>query len=169
MKISIYSLKIAFLRINRDIRFAKDKTPYNLHRTAFISKGGRKDKSLPGLFIRLSPDMIGVMGGCFGPDKDQLKAIRAAIISNPKEINKLLQAKSFKDTFGKMQGTLMKRIPKEYQAAAKKEPLILHKQYYYMAEDKPSLIYSDGLIKTLMRYYKAMKPMNDYLSTAIKK
>ena len=41
--------KECILRINRDIRFSKDKTPYNLHRRAFVSQGGRKDKSIPGI------------------------------------------------------------------------------------------------------------------------
>ena len=44
--------KDCILRINRDVRFSKDKTPYNLHYTAFISKGGKKDKSIPGFFLR---------------------------------------------------------------------------------------------------------------------
>jgi uncharacterized protein (TIGR02453 family) len=64
--------KDCILRINKDIRFSKDKTPYNLHYTAFISKGGKKDKSIPGLFLRVSPEEIGIMAGCFGVSKEQL-------------------------------------------------------------------------------------------------
>ena len=45
--------KDCILRINRDIRFSKDKTPYNLHYTAFISRGGKKDKSIPGFFYSI--------------------------------------------------------------------------------------------------------------------
>lgn len=56
--------KDCILRINKDIRFSKDKTPYNLHYTAFISKDGKKDKSIPGLFLRFSPEEIGIMACC---------------------------------------------------------------------------------------------------------
>ena len=159
--------KDCILRINRDIRFAKDKTPYNLHVTAFISKGGRKDKSIPGLFLRFSPEMVGVMGGCFAPDKNQLAAIRSSIIENPKGFPKLLQAKAFKEKFGSIKGEQMKRIPKEYQEAAEKLPLILNKQFYYVAEENPGLITSDHLMKTIMDYYKTMKPANDFLTQLI--
>ena len=159
--------KDCILRINRDIRFSKDKTPYNLHVTAFISPGGRKNKSIPGLFIRLSPEMIGIMGGCYGPDKDQLKAIREQIMADPEAFRKLLNTKAFKGKFGTLRGEQMKRIPKEWKAAAKLEPLLLHKQFYYMGEEKASLIPSDQLLKTVMDYYKAMKPLNDYLTKAI--
>ena len=160
--------KDCILRINRDMRFAKDKTPYNLHRTAFISNGGRKNKNLPGLFIRMSPELVGVMGGCFGPDKYQLYAIRAAIQNAPSEINQLRNEKTFKRNFGDIRGNTIKRVPKEFKESAAKEPLILNKQYYYMREDKSDLITSDMLLDKIMEYYFIMKPLNDYLTNAIK-
>jgi len=159
--------KDCILRINRDIRFAKDKTPYNLHTTAFVSKGGRKNKSIPGIFIRFSPKMVGIMGGCFGPDKGQLTSIRQSIIDHPHALRNLLETPSFQKKFGAMKGDQMKRVPVLYQAAAEKEPLILHKQYYFMAEEKPALITSDRLLSTIMDYYQAMKPVNNYLEQAI--
>jgi len=161
--------KDCILRINRDIRFTKDKTPYNLHRTAFVSASGRKDKSIPGIYIRLSPELVGVMGGCFGPDKDQLAAIRNAIMKDPKKIKQLLNAKAFKEKFGTIKGDQMKRIPKMYQEFAKKESLILNKQFYFIAEEKASLMESDHLMETILEYYQAMKPMNDYLKEIITK
>ena len=156
-------------RINRDIRFAKDKTPYNLHMTAFISPLGKKDKSQPGIYLRFSPEMLGIMGGCFGPDKTQLANLRKAIIKNPKEINKLISSKKFKDAFGDIKGDVMKRIPKDLQAAVEKEPLILHKQFYYVKEEKPTLITSPDLMKQILKYHKIMLPVNEFLTKAIKK
>ncbi len=151
-------------RINRDIRFAKDKTPYNLNLNAFVSKGGKKDKSVPGLFVRLAHDMVGIMGGCYGPDKEKLGKIRQAIIDNPKEFNQLISRKAFKEKFGEIEGEKMKRIPKDLREAAEKQALILNKNFYYMASEKASLISSDKLMKTLMDHYKIMKPLNDFLT-----
>lgn len=160
--------KDCILRINRDIRFSKDKTPYNLHVTAFISNGGRKDKSQPGLFIRFSPELTGIMGGCFGPDKNQLAAIRAAIIKQPDNLQSLIHAKAFQEKFGSIKGETMKRIPKEYREAAEKHPLILNKQFYFVAEETPNLITQNNLMDTIMAYYAAMKPVNDFLASVIK-
>ena len=159
--------KDCLARINRDIRFAKDKTPYNTHMTAFISPKGKKDKSIPGLFLRFAPDMLGIMGGCYAPDKEQLAKIRAAIIKDPKSLHKLIQRKTFKETFKELHGDKMKRIPKDLQEAAGKEPLILYKQFYYMAELKPTLLHSNDLMKEVLQTYRIMKPINDYLKEQI--
>ena len=55
--------KDAIFRINRDIRFSKDKTPYKLDRSAIISAAGRKDHSIPGFYIALGPDKTYLGGG----------------------------------------------------------------------------------------------------------
>ncbi len=159
--------KNCMLRINRDIRFSKDKSPYNLHYTAFISKVGRKDKSIPGFFLRFSPEMIGIMGGCFGPSKEQLEKIRARISEDPTSFRKLIENKDFIQKFGGIKGETMKRIPKEWQEAHAKEPLIANKQFYFVAEETPDLIISASLVDHLMEYWKIMQPVNKYLTKAI--
>ena len=161
--------KDAILRINRDIRFSKDKTPYNTHVTAFVSQGGRKDKSIPGLFIRLSADMVGIMAGCYGPDKTQLADIRQALMDQPKAFDKIIHKKSFVEKFGELRGDKMKRIPKEYQEAAEHNPFILHKQFYVMAELDGSLIIESDFLKTVMDYYQEVRPFNAFLRDAIQK
>lgn len=163
----VVEAKDCILRINRDIRFAKDKTPYNLHRTAFVSSGGRKDKSIPGIFIRISPEMVGIMGGCIGPDKTQLSNIRTTISKDPSTFRKLLKANDFSEKFDELKGEEMKRIPKELQPAVEKEPLILKKQFYMMAELKPSLITSEKLMSETMDHWHAMRPLNDFLTKAM--
>ncbi|GAA4275164.1 DUF2461 domain-containing protein [Aquimarina gracilis] len=159
--------KECILRINRDIRFSKDKSPYNLHYTAFISRGGRKDKSIPGIFLRFSPEMIGIMGGCFGPSKEQLQKIRTVISENPTAFRKLIENKDFVKKFGAIKGDKMKRIPKEWQEVCKKEPLIANKQFYFVAEETPDLITSNTLVDELMNYWKVMGPVNEFLTKAI--
>lgn len=159
--------KDCVLRINRDIRFSEDKSPYNLYYTAFISKGGRKDKSVPGLFLRLSPVMVGVMGGCFGITKEQLFNLRTKISDNPKDFRKLIEEKHFVERFGEIKGRAIKRIPKEWKEAYKVEPLIGNKQFYFVGEEPSSLITSESLIDTLMEYWKIMRPVNEYLTKAI--
>ena len=159
--------KDCILRINRDIRFSKDKTPYNLHYTAFISRGGKKDKSIPGFFVRFSPEMVGIMGGCFGPDKEQLLKIRTKIKEDPKTFRKLIEEQQFTEQFGELKGEAMKRIPKEWQQAIEKEPIIANKQFYFVTEKPSDLILSEQLIEELIGYWKIMQPLNDYLTKAI--
>ncbi len=159
--------KDAILRINRDIRFSKDKTPYNLHRTAFLSAGGRKNKSIPGLFLRLSPEMVGIMAGAFQPSKEQLHQIRYTITKNPKKLDEIINNESFKEKFSSIKGEQNKRIPKEFQAAVESYPIIANKQFYLMAELSPDWITREDFADELMTYFHAAKPFNDYLLNAM--
>ncbi|MEM7367046.1 MAG: DUF2461 domain-containing protein [Bacteroidota bacterium] len=161
------SAKDCILRINRDIRFSKDKTPYNLHRTAFVSRGGRKDKSIPGLFLRLSPEHIGIMGGCFGPSKEQLQHIRHALTQDASSFRALIAAPDFVEKFGELKGDKMKRVPKDMREAAEQEPLLLNKQFYFSAMREAALIPSDNLMDEIMTYWHAAKAVNTYLQTII--
>jgi uncharacterized protein (TIGR02453 family) len=158
--------KDAISRINRDIRFAKDKTPYNLQLNAIVSQFGKKDKSYPGVYVRLGPEMLGIMGGCYGLEKEQLTAVRDTLVNDGDSLNKLLETKNFKEKFGAIRGDQMKRVPKEYQSAVEKNPLVLNKQFYYVAELDPKTIISDQLMPTILEYYKAMQPVNEYLIKA---
>ncbi len=159
--------KDCMLRINRDIRFSKDKAPYNLHYTAFISKGGRKDKNQPGIFLRFSPEMIGIMGGCFGPSKEQLQKIRNTIDKDNGDFKALIENSEFVQRFGEIRGDKMKRIPKELKSACEREPLLANKQFYFIGEEAPKLIYSEFLVDELMKYWHAMRPVNEYLTKAL--
>jgi len=159
--------KDAVMRINRDIRFSTDKTPYNLHYGAIISSTGRKDKSVPGFFLRFSPKFIGVFGGAHGIDKYQLKKVRTAITEDLKGFKGLVNGKKFKEKFGTIQGEKHKRIPPEFQNAFQKEPLIANKQFYYVAELDADLITEDNLPEILMEYWEISNPVRTFLIDAM--
>ncbi|MGE0567016.1 MAG: DUF2461 domain-containing protein [Bacteroidia bacterium] len=159
----------AIMRINKDIRFSKDKTPYNTHVSANISVYGKKDKSYPGFYFQLSPKGIMIYGGAYMVENTTLQALRSHIADNLKEFVKIYSDKSFKEKYGKIQGEQNKRIPPEFQKVVVKEPLIANKQFFYSAELKPVLITSDKLPDELMKYYLAGKKINDFLKMAFKK
>jgi len=159
--------KDCILRINRDIRFSKDKTPYNLHYTAFVSNGGRRDKSIPGLFLRFSPESVGIMGGCYYASTEQRQKIRNHIGADISGFRKLVDEQPLVEKFGTIQGESAKRIPAELKDVADKEPLILNKQWYFVAEREPDIIVSPNLMQEIMSYYQAAKPVNDFLLRAI--
>ena len=160
--------KDCVLRINRDVRFSKDKSPYNLHYTAFISGGGRKDKSIPGLFLRFGPEEIGIMAGCYGVTKEQLLGIRNTIKADLDGFKNVYSNKKLISKFGAIQGDEHKRIPKEFQLTYEKEPLIAKKQFYVVTMRETSLLMTNKLVDEIMSYWHAAMPMNEYLSNAIK-
>ncbi len=160
--------KDATMRINRDIRFSKDKTPYNLHYTCVVSQGGRKDKSIPGIYLRFSPEGLWLMGGCYNLDKGQLLNVRKAIAANPAKFRKVISDKEFVKEFGEIKGEAHKRVPPEFKEAASNESLILNKQFYFVKELPSDLIVSDQLMKTIMDLWHKARPVNEYLTKSMK-
>jgi uncharacterized protein (TIGR02453 family) len=157
----------AIMRINKDIRFSKDKTPYNTHMAANISPFGKKDKSYPGFYFQFSAEGIKVVGGAYVLEPPVLQKVRLYISKNQKEFATAYLVKDFKDKFGKIEGEQSKRLPPEFVDAAKKEPLIANKQFFYSADLKPALITSEKLADTLLEYYTAGKKMNEFLQKAL--
>ena len=159
--------KDAIFRINRDIRFSKDKTPYKLNNSAIISKIGRKDKNYPGIYIELSPDKFRFYGGVFMPDTKQVQKIREAIVNQGDELNDILKNKDFKSKFGEIKGDKNKRIPIEFRELAKKQPLLFNKQWYHFAELSPKIILQDDLMETVLEYVQAASKMRVFLKNAL--
>ena len=159
--------KDAIFRINRDIRFSKDKTPYKLNNSAIISKTGRKDKNYPGIYIELSPDKFRFYGGVYMPDTKQVQKIREAIVNQGDELNDILINKDFKSKFGEIKGEKNKRIPIEFRELSKKQPLLFNKQWYHFAELSPKIILQDDLMETVLEYVQAASKMRVFLKNAL--
>src|SRR5690554_2221547 len=94
----------AIFRINRDIRFARDKTPYKLNRSAYTSRYGRKDGGYPGLYIQLGPEKVMIGGGVYEPNKQELQSLREYIANNRRAFHKAINNPFFVEVFGEITG-----------------------------------------------------------------
>lgn len=155
--------KDAIFRIYRDVRFSKDKTPYKTRMAAVVSKGGRKDTTLEGIYLELGNRHVRVYGGVYQPDKEQLFKIRQEILYNQKDFDRLINAPKFKDTFGEIQGERNKRLPPEFAEIQEKQPLIANKQFYYFANLNPDLLTKESLIDKVFEAYEASKDVRTFL------
>ncbi|MBI1305153.1 MAG: TIGR02453 family protein [Bacteroidetes bacterium] len=161
-------VKDAVFRINRDIRFSKDKSPYQLHVSAIISDGGRKDMQYPGLYIQLSAHQQWIGGGMYMPDKDNLLKIRKAIIADPKKFQKLIDDKNFASVYGTIKGDKNKILPKELKGLADDNPWVYNKQFYFMAEyEDENLPCREDLLPFILQHYKASEKLNRYFADII--
>jgi uncharacterized protein (TIGR02453 family) len=157
--------KDAIFRINKDIRFSKDKTPYKLNASAIVSAGGRKDHADPGIYFELGPEHVQIYGGSYAPDKDQLHQIRTKIAGDLKGFKKLREATAFKAHFNGVEGERNKVLPPEFKEVAKAEPLIANKQFYFHATLPAKTVTDPRLMELVMEHYKAMRAMNTFLRT----
>ncbi len=159
--------KAAMFRINRDVRFSKDKTPYNTVMKAGIAPGGKRS-ALPGYYLGISADTIHVGGGMFGVDKEQLRQIRSSIANDHTKLAGIIDSSDFRDRFGELKGERAKRLEPDHKAVIEKASFIANKQFYAMAE-LPLIDYleSDKLLQVLMEYFKAIYPLNRYLKDVL--
>lgn len=158
----------AMFRINRDIRFSKDKTPYKTFSSAAVSAGGKKADGDAGLYIELGPEKLGLAGGVYMPDKDGLLDIRDAMAKQPKAFMKALHDPAFQKMWGELQGEKNKVIAPEHKEVAADIPYIYHKQFYFWQELPVKHITSAGLLDLVMEYYVAAKPVSKLLNQALR-
>lgn len=159
--------KDAIFRINRDIRFSNDKTPYKTQMSAIIAPLGKKDKTTPGLYFEIDKSGINVYGGTYMPDKDQLLNIRNSIAEDMDAFREVLADSNFVSHYGGFaEAEKHKRIPKELQPAAEEEPLIYNKAFYFISHEEIDFDYP-RIVDIVMIKYLAAKPVTDWLINAI--
>ncbi len=159
--------KDAIFRINRDIRFSKDKTPYKLHMSALLSPQGRKDISNPGFYMEFNPEHLSLYGGIYMPNPAQIVKIRLHMAQNIDAFSKIIANPDFVQMFGTIQGDKQVRIPKELKEAAEKQPLIFNKQWYIQANLDPETILKPDLMSNVLNYYKVAQPIHIFINNAL--
>lgn len=159
--------KDALFRINRDIRFSKDKTPYHTLFKAGFSAEGKKSQ-LPGFYLGMSANTIHLGGGLFNLDGEGVKQVRAYIANHTTEFIKIVENSGFKETFGALKGEQGKRLDKSLHQAWEKTPYVANKQFYAM-EDLSLKEYMDSskMLKVIQDRFEAIQPLNAYLNKAI--
>ena len=155
--------KQCIFRINKDVRFSKDKSPYKLHCAAAIQIGGRKEMGAGGLYIQLGPEECGIYSGIYMPEKEELMRIRGLIAGDLEGFNRVITDKTFVKYFETVRGEKNKRIDSVWGASAAEQPLIFNKQFYIQhsveAEDTLRLDFDDYVVEV----WQASRGFNSFL------
>jgi uncharacterized protein (TIGR02453 family) len=159
--------KKAIFRIYRDVRFSKDKIPYKVHMGAYIAPGGAKSPKA-GYYFHLEPgNKSMIAGGMWMPEPEALNAIRQSIDYDSKGLLKILNSKSFKSAFGNMVGEKLSRPPKGFDPTHPQIELLKHKSFNVMYNFSDAGINAPAFKKEVLKIYKEMKPLNDFLNESI--
>jgi uncharacterized protein (TIGR02453 family) len=160
-------LKDCIFRINRDVRFSKDKSPYKTNFGAAFSPGGKKSKS-GGFYVHIEPGKSFIGGGVWMPEPSDLKKIRQEIDYNFKAFHNIVTHKQFVALFGQLdQESVLKNPPKGYDAENPAVEYLKLKSFVTGHAVKDPLLTDKELIKTIVTCYKALHPFLQFLNTAI--
>jgi uncharacterized protein (TIGR02453 family) len=159
--------KDCIFRINRDIRFSKDKTPYKTNFGAALSEGGRRSPNAV-YYLHLQPyDESFIAGGMYMPDKEYLAKIRQEVDYNPEELKKIVKAPDFKKYFGSIQGEKFSRPPKGYDITHPNIELLKLKSFIVIHRFTDEKVTSENFITNIIPMYQTIQPFIRYLNVAI--
>jgi len=159
--------KHCIFRINRDVRFSNDKSPYKTNFGGYIVPGGKKAGNA-GYYIHIEPGNCFLAGGIYMPPSNRLKAVRTEIYENTDDYKKILNNKNFKKHFeeilneGKLK-TAPKGFPKDFEDI----DLLRYKHYIVSRKIDDKIVMSDKFTDEIRETFKAVYPFNSFINEGI--
>lgn len=154
--------KKSVYRIYRDIRFSKDKTPFKTFWGGSYTRATAARRG--GYYFHLEQGNSFVAGGFWGPNAADLKRIRSEFAHDPKSMKKILNSKSFVNTFGTLQGEQLKTAPKGFDVNHEAIDLLRYKQFLVMKRFTDDEVLSPDFLEQALETFKNMRPFFDYMS-----
>lgn len=161
--------KKCVFRINRDVRFSKDKSPYKTNMGMSMSKGG-KTSLAAGYYFHLEPGACFIGGGIYMPMSGEVKKIRQEIDYNWEEFRKIITSKKFATVFGDITKTSefsLVRPPKGYDESNPAIDYIKLKSWIASTPLQDIELSDKNLAKKIVAVFEAMKPLIDFLNRGI--
>jgi len=160
--------KDCVMRIYRDTRFSKDKSPYKTNMGATIAPGGKKSTSL-GYHLHMQPNNETLIaGGLYMPTPEQLASFRTAIDRDAAPFKAIINDKEFKKYFGVLEGEKVKTVPQGYGRDHPEIELLRFKQVVVAHRLSDEMVLSPKFSTHAIKTFTAMKPFLDYLNTILK-
>jgi uncharacterized protein (TIGR02453 family) len=162
-------VKDCIFRINRDVRFSKDKSPYKTNFGAWFNAGGKKAHGA-GYYFHIDANECFYAGGVWMPESEDLKKIRDEIDYNYEEIKGIIEADSFRKYFpqGLDREAFTTRPPKGYDENNPAIELLKLKSFTVSNTFPVSEVQKRDFTDTILAGFEAMYPYLVFLNRAIK-
>jgi uncharacterized protein (TIGR02453 family) len=157
----------AVLRIYRDTRFSKDKTPYKTHVAAVLRRHGLSKDGSAQVYFHVDPTEVVMAAGIYTPSPDELRAVRAFLAEEHARFTKLAKGAKFAGLWGKLQGEQLSRTPKGYLPGHPAEDLLRRKQFYFAVRLESKVATTPALFKEVLSRFQAAAPVLEFLNTPL--
>lgn len=162
--------KNCIFRINRDVRFSNDKSPYKSNMGASINKAGKKAILSAGYYFHLEPGNSFVGGGIYMPMAPELKKIRQEIDYNWNDFKKIISERKFKAIYSDLdrsEDVTLQRVPKGYEPTNPAAEYLKLKSYIVLLPITDKELQSKDLIKKAVAAFEALQPLVYFLNQAL--
>jgi uncharacterized protein (TIGR02453 family) len=156
----------SLMRIHRDTRFSKDKTPYKTNIGIHFRHQLGKDMHAPGYYVHIAPDEIFVGIGIWHPLSDALLKIREHIVEHPKKWLSARDDKSFRaqfDLYGDKLKTAPRGFPKDHNLIYD----LRWKDFIAVKYLDEKEIQNENFTELSCRFFKTASPYMKFLCDAL--
>lgn len=156
--------KDCIFRINRDIRFTKDKAPYKPNFAVAIGPGGRHSGQID-YYLHIQPGNESFLGaGMWQATPAQLAAFRQEVDYNVDELKQIIEAPAFRAYFSDVWGETTKTAPKGYAADHPDIELLKRRQLFFMHRYTDKDVLKPTFADEVVRGCQLIKPYCDWLN-----
>lgn len=147
-------------RINRDVRFSKDKAPYKLHMAAVLAPDGKKDPGPAAFYLQFGVENLMMAGGLYAPTPFEITRVRRAMAEDQMAWTRCVSNPEFTHLYTEIQGVQLKKRPKDLSDLRADFPDLYRKQWFFQAnsEAESQLTHSD-LLSFTMQHFRAGYPV----------
>jgi len=162
-------VKNCTFRINRDIRFSKDKSPYKTNMGVWFTQNKFR-KNSPGYYIHFEKGNSFIAGGVWCPEADELKRIRKEIAFFHEDLEAIVNNKFFKKEFGAItrdENNTLKKAPKDFEANHPAIEFLKLKSYTASQKIDDNDFLNPNFSKIVAQKLIILKPLNNFLNRAL--
>jgi uncharacterized protein (TIGR02453 family) len=167
--LEMLEVKNCTFRINRDIRFSKDKSPYKSHLGIWLSSG-TKGQSRAGYYVHIEKGGSFIAGGFYAPEAEDLKKVRKEIAYFYEDLEDILNAKSFKKTFvdfDRNEKSTLKNAPRDYEKDHPAIELLKLKSFETSQKFEISEVGQKDFVLKMSKKLILLKPLNEFINRAL--
>jgi uncharacterized protein (TIGR02453 family) len=156
-------------RINRDIRFSKDKSPYKTNLGIWMS-AGNKNTNFAGYYVHIEPGASFIAGGVHWPDAADLKKIRREIDGFYEDLDAIVEDKEFKKIYGKLdrdENNSLKTVPKGYDKEHPAIEFLKLKSFTATAKLSDKDISDKNFVVNTAKKLLVLKPLVEFINRGL--
>ena len=167
--VATLNAKECIFRINRDIRFSKDKSPYKTNFGVRIRTGAKK-YPFSDYYVHIEPGGSFAGGGLYQPEAKELKMMRQEIDYNPDEFRSIVESKKFKSVFGTLDNDpslKISRVPKDFDKESPVAEYLKYKSYIAFINLPDEILTDKTLVKRITDAFVVLQPLLSFINRSM--
>lgn len=167
--LEMLEVKNCTFRINRDIRFSKDKSPYKDHVGIWMSSGA-KGMNRSGYYVHIARAGSFIAGGFYCPEAEDLKKVRKEIAFFHEDLEEIMHDKNFQKEFGdfdRNENNLLKNPPRGYEKDHPAIEFLKLKSFETSQKFNIEEVLKEDFVSKMTQKLIVLKPLNDFINRAL--